>query len=68
MREQKGPGRPPEFGDRITKAVRLDSALNEKLKTEARRRNVSANLLITAAIEDYLGRLVPIEDVLRTGS
>lgn len=68
MDEQRGPGRPPEFGDRITKAVRLDSALNERLKAEARQRNVSANLLINAAIEDYLERLLPIQDVLKTGS
>lgn len=63
---ERAPGRPQEFGDRITKAVRLEPALNQRLKDEARRRNVSANLLINAAVEDYLNRLVPLEDVLRT--
>ena len=62
------PGRPQEFGERITKAVRLDPDLNRRLKEEARRRNVSANLLINAAVEDYLQRLVPVEDILRTAS
>jgi predicted HicB family RNase H-like nuclease len=66
--QQRAPGRPPEFGDRITKAVRLDPALNDRLKREARIRNISANLLINAAVEDYLNRLVPVDDVLRTAS
>ncbi len=66
MSDQRAPGRPQEFGDRITKAVRLDPDLNERLKAEARARNVSANLLINAAVADYLGRLMPVEDALRT--
>lgn len=64
----RAPGRPSEFGERITKAVRLEPQLNRRLKEEARARGVSANLLINAALEDYLNRLVPIEDVLRTAS
>lgn len=66
MSEHRAAGRPQEFGDRITKAVRLDAALNERLKAEALARKVSANLLINAAVEDYLERLVPIDEVLRT--
>jgi predicted transcriptional regulator len=66
MSDQRAPGRPQEFGDRITKAVRLEHDLNERLKAEARARNVSANLLINAAVKDYLGRLLPVEDALRT--
>jgi predicted transcriptional regulator len=66
MGEHRTAGRPQEFGDRITKAVRLDTALNDRLKAEARARNVSANLLINAAVADYLERLLPIEDTLRT--
>ena len=68
MRSMGSPGRPQEFGERITKAVRLDPELNKRLKEEARRRNISANLLINAAVEDYLQRLVPVEDLLRTAS
>jgi len=64
---ERAPGRPQEFTDRITKAVRLDPELNQRLKEEARRRNVSANLLINAAVEDYLNRLIPLDEVLRTG-
>lgn len=59
------PGRPTEFGDRITKAVRIDPELNERLKHEARERGVSVNLLIDKALRDYLDRLLPIEEVLR---
>ena len=63
---ERAPGRPQEFSDRITKAVRLDPELNQRLKEEARSRNVSANLLINAAVEDYLNRLIPLDEVLRT--
>lgn len=61
-------GRPKEFGERVTKAVRLEPELDRKLKDEAQARKVSANLLINAAVEDYLNRLVPVEAVLRTSS
>ena len=60
------PGRPAEFGERVTKAVRLEPNLDARLKAEARIRNVSANLLINRAVADYLDRLVPLDDVLRT--
>jgi predicted transcriptional regulator len=60
------PGRPAEFGQRVTKAVRLDPALDARLKAEARARNVSANLLINRAVADFLDRLVPVDDALRT--
>jgi predicted transcriptional regulator len=62
----RSPGRPAEFGPRVTKAVRLEPALDERLKTEARLRNVSANLLINRAVADFLDRLVPVDDALKT--
>ena len=65
---ERAPGRPAEFGDRITKAVRLEPDLNRRLKEEARARGISVNLLINAALEDYLNRLVPVEQLLRTAS
>jgi predicted HicB family RNase H-like nuclease len=65
---ERRPGRPQEFAERITKAVRLDAELDSRLKAEASARGVSANLLINAAVKDYLNRLVPISDVLRTAS
>ena len=62
------PGRPTEFGHRVTKAVRLEPSLDERLKLEARMRNVSANLLINRAVEDFLDRLVPVDEAVKTAS
>ncbi|HEX8581757.1 MAG TPA: toxin-antitoxin system HicB family antitoxin [Acidimicrobiales bacterium] len=60
-------GRPKEFeSDRVTKALRISPDLDARLKAAARERGVSVNLLMTSALEDYLRRLVPVDDVLRT--
>lgn len=48
------PGRPAEFGPRVTKAVRLDPELDEALKLHAAECDLSANLLINKAIKAYL--------------
>lgn len=65
---KRTPGRPAEFGRRVTKAVRLDPELDERLKAEAEARNLSANLLINRAVAEYLDRLVPLDQVLKTAS
>jgi hypothetical protein len=62
---ERRPGRPQEFGERITKAVRIDPALNDQLKEQARLRGVSVNLLIDAALRMYLDRLVPVDQLLQ---
>lgn len=60
-------GRPKEYdGDRVTKAIRISPELDARLKQAARERGVSVNLLMNSAVEDYLKRLLPVEDVLRT--
>jgi predicted HicB family RNase H-like nuclease len=51
---------------RVTTAVRLPEPLHERLTTEAERREVSTNLLITKAVENYLDHLVPVDEVLAT--
>lgn len=62
-------GRPREYDDdRVTKAVRISPELDMRLKATARERGVSANLLINAALEDYLDRLLPVEQLLKTAS
>ena len=62
-------GRPREHTEeRITKAVRISADLDGRLKEAAQQRDVSVNLLITTALEDYLERLVPVEQVLKTAS
>lgn len=60
-------GRPREYEpDRVAKAVRISPALDEQLKAAARERGVSVNLLVNIAVEDYLKRLLPIEEILKT--
>lgn len=60
-------GRPREYDDeRVTKAVRISPDLDLRLKSAARERGVSVNLLMNAALDDYLGRLVPVEKLLQT--
>lgn len=50
--------------DRKVTAVRLPASLHERLHATAGERGVSANELVTRALEDYLERLPPIEVVL----
>jgi predicted transcriptional regulator len=42
---------------RVATAVRLPESVHRRLRTAARERDVSANLLVTKAVEDYLERL-----------
>lgn len=62
-------GRPREYDEeRVTKAVRISPELDQRLKMAAHERGVSVNLLMNAALDDYLGRLVPVERLLTTAS
>lgn len=62
-------GRPREYDQgRVTKAVRISPELDSRLKAAARERGVSVNLLMNAALDEYLSRLVPIELLLTTAS
>ena len=59
-------GRPREYDEyRVIKTVRVSPQLDDRLKAAARERDVSVNLLINAALEDYLERLLPIEQLLK---
>lgn len=62
-------GRPREYDeDRVTKALRISADLDERLKAAAEERGVSVNLLMNKALEDYMQRLLPVDQVLRTAS
>jgi predicted HicB family RNase H-like nuclease len=62
----KQPGRPAEFSsDRVTKALRVSPELDRRLKSAAAERGVSVNVLINAALNDYLQRLVPVDQLLK---
>jgi predicted transcriptional regulator len=62
-------GRPREFEEqRVTKAVRISRDLDQRLKQVARERGVSVNVIMNMALNDYLQRLLPLEDLLKTAS
>jgi len=50
---------------RTTTAVRFSEPLHERLKQAAEDRGLSVNFLVAAAVEDYLDRLVPPEEIAR---
>ena len=53
-------GRPKIYDEpRIATAVRLPTSLRDELHEAAAARDVSANLLVTRAVADYLRRLPP---------
>lgn len=47
-------GRPKVHGERVVTAIRMDPKLMKRVKIEALHRDVSANLLISKAVEDWL--------------
>ena len=50
---------------RIATAVRLPESIHRRLRSAAQERDVSANLLVTRAVEDYLERLPSAEATLQ---
>ncbi|MXY11385.1 MAG: toxin-antitoxin system HicB family antitoxin [Acidimicrobiaceae bacterium] len=53
---------------RVTTAVRLSESLHARLLEAATERDVSINLLVSRAVDDFLGRLVPVDELVRTRS
>jgi predicted HicB family RNase H-like nuclease len=59
--------RPTEYDEaRVTKALRISHDMDTRLKAAARERGISVNVLINAALDDYLNRLLPMDELLRT--
>lgn len=50
----------------MTTALRVPRDLHERLKLAAEERQVAVNLLAVKALEDYLDRLIPVEDLRLT--
>jgi predicted HicB family RNase H-like nuclease len=48
---------------RVPTAVRLPESVHQRLRTAAEERAVSANLLVTRAVEEYLDRLPPLSSL-----
>jgi hypothetical protein len=51
---------------RVTTAVRLPPELHQRLRAVADERHVAVNYLVVKALEDYLQRLIPIDEVALT--
>jgi hypothetical protein len=62
-----GMGRPRVHDEpRVTTAVRVPKTLHERVRDAADERGVGVNTLVVRALEEYLDRLVPVDEVLRT--
>ena len=48
---------------RVNTAVRFDPELHARLTQAATERDVSVNWLLNKAIEHYLDRLIPVEEI-----
>ena len=47
---------------RTTTAIRFPEELHERLKQAAEERDLSINFLVVKAVEDFLDRLLPVEE------
>jgi predicted HicB family RNase H-like nuclease len=54
--------------DRVTTAVRVPKTLHDRVRAAAQERQVGVNLLVVRALEEYLDRLVPVDELVRTRS
>lgn len=56
-------GRPRGNDTRVSSGYRVSPELHERLQAAAAERDVSVNWMITKAIEDFLSRLIPVEEI-----
>lgn len=61
--QQRAIGRPKDYDERTTTALRIPPELLRQVKDAAAEREISTNLLITKAIEDFLPRLIPVAEL-----
>ncbi|MCU1426777.1 MAG: hypothetical protein JWL83_777 [Actinomycetia bacterium] len=52
--------------ERVTTAVRVPKTLHDRVRAAADERQVGVNLLVVRALEEYLDRLVPVDELVRT--
>ena len=53
----------PNLGQTINTAIRMKPELHDALKAAAEEREVSINFLINRAVEDFLPRLIPVDEI-----
>lgn len=56
-------GRPPKLGALTSAGYRLPTDLHERLMAAAAERDVSANFLVVKAVDHFLDRLLPVEEM-----
>lgn len=49
--------------ERTTTAVRFPDELHKRLRQAAAERDLSINFMVVRAVEDFLGRLLPPEEI-----
>jgi len=54
--------------ERVTTAVRLPQSVHRRLRQAAADRDVSANLLVTRAVTEFLDRLPTADEILSDGA
>jgi hypothetical protein len=67
LRSLRTVGRPRVHDEeRVTTAVRVPKTLHDRVRAAASERQVGVNLLVVRALEEYLDRLVPVEELVGT--
>lgn len=52
--------------DRVTTAVRVPKELYDDLRKAANERQLSVNFLVVKALEDFVDRLIPVDELQLT--
>jgi predicted HicB family RNase H-like nuclease len=52
--------------ERVATAVRVPKTLHDRVRAAAQERQVGVNFLVVRALEEYLDRLVPVDELVRT--
>jgi len=56
-------GRPHTHDDRRATAIRFDPDVHARLVAAAKERQVSANLLVNRAVDEFLDALLPVDEI-----
>jgi len=55
--------RPRQYGPRNSTAIRLSPELHERLRVAADERDLSLNFLVNRACEQFMDRLIPVDEM-----
>jgi len=56
-------GRPREYPARVGTSIRFTPEVHDRLIAAAKERDLSVNFLVNRAIEQFLDRLIPVDEV-----